>query len=98
MNIVLFYQNCEENIRNKKTCNNECKNIALEMSKLDSCCPNSSLIKRFDCYLIFFDTLRQIFDGFTMTFWNRTERKIFFSILNRLDLIIRIKIYFNLKN
>ena len=73
-----IYQNCEENIRTKKTCNNECKNIALEMSKLDSCCSNSSLIKRFDYYLIVFETQKQIFDGFTMTFWNRTERKIFF--------------------
>jgi hypothetical protein len=45
---------CETNIKEKKICSAGCKNIALEFGKLDSCCSNTSLIRRFFVYLGYF--------------------------------------------
>jgi len=40
--------NCEYKLKNEKSCHNECKTLAMQVNKLDSCCLNTSLIKNFE--------------------------------------------------
>ena len=35
-------------MKNEKSCHNECKTLAMQVNKLDSCCLNTSLIKNFE--------------------------------------------------